>query len=275
VRNLSIAGALALTLAAPLVAQNTRDRSLTASELTRQIESLGGEDVTKSPFGLSPATGSAPKENIFSPSAPGADPSKDKKGPPPKKEKGPTVITALEATFDNRTHEAVFIGKVVVVDPEFNVTCDKLTAFLKHEEKPPANGAPSPSTPAPVNATGKPKPTTPRATPVPNLDEAGAKPAAKKGGGLERAIAEGSVVIMQDKIEPDGTVTKSIGHAKKAVYDAATGDIVLTGRPEVQQGMSTIIATDESTVMTFNRDGQMRAKGPHKTTLVDQKDKGQ
>ena len=112
-RNLSLASAFALALAAPLLAQNTRDRALTDSELTRQIESIGGEDVTKSPFSLSQPIGSSQKENPFSPSPPGADPSSDRKGAPSRKDKGPTEITSLEATFDSKTHQAVFIGKVM------------------------------------------------------------------------------------------------------------------------------------------------------------------
>ena len=248
---------------------------MTASELTRQVESLGGEDVTKSPFGLSPVTGSAAQENPFSPSAPRAEPSDVKKGPPLSKEKGPTEITALEATFDNKTHQAVFIGKVVVKDPEFNVSCDKLTAYLKHEEKREANAPASGGATTTPTAPAKPKPATPRpATSAANSEEGPPKSGARKGGGLERAIAEGSVMITQDKVEADGSVTKSVGRAKKAVYEASTGDIILTGRPQVQQGMSSIVSTDESTVITLNRDGRMTTKGPHKTTLVEQKDKG-
>src|SRR3954468_16709916 len=50
---------------------------------------------------------------------------------PEKKAKGQTEITALEATFDQKTREAVFIDNVVVIDPEFKLTtCDRLTAFL-------------------------------------------------------------------------------------------------------------------------------------------------
>ncbi|MEI8109264.1 MAG: hypothetical protein WCI46_15730, partial [Verrucomicrobiota bacterium] len=55
---------------------------------------------------------------------------------------GPTEIDALEATFDQKANQAIFIGEVVVKDPEFNVKCDKLTALLKGAEK-----AKSPPTP--------------------------------------------------------------------------------------------------------------------------------
>jgi len=43
-----------------------------------------------------------------------------------------TVITAQQqATFDNKTSIAEFNGSVVVKDPQFTLTCDKLRAFLK------------------------------------------------------------------------------------------------------------------------------------------------
>ena len=174
-----------------------------------------------------------------------------------KKEKGPTEINALEATFDQKTNEAVFIGEVVVTDPEFNVKCDKLTAHLKAAEKAkagPGIGGPKPATPAPT------------------------EPKKKGGGGLQRAVAEASaghrVLITQDKPDADGKPQRSVGEADRATYDAVTGDIVLTGMPEIQQGINRVIATAQGTKMTLNRDGHMHAEGPHKTIIVDKGDAG-
>lgn len=162
---------------------------------------------------------------------------------PPKKDKGPTEISALEATFDQKASQAVFIGEVEVKDPEFNVKCDRLTAHLKTAEKA------DPKAPKPV------------------------APAKAKGGGLQRAVAEANagnrVIITQDKKEADGTSQHSAGEADRATYDAVTGDIVLTGSPEIQQGINRVVATAPGTVMILNRDGHMRAKGPHKTIIVD------
>jgi lipopolysaccharide export system protein LptA len=190
--------------------------------------------------------GALPRLDLF---GPGGGPRKQlgyegtplaKESKAPKKAKGQTEITANEASFDQKTREAVFIDKVVVVDPEFNVACDRLTAFMK---KPKETGAPE------------------------DLN------AAPKGGGLERAIAEASpgkqVLITQDKIEADGTITKNIGKSDKANYDALTGDVVLTGSPSVQQGINLCVATDPGTVMTLNRNGRMRVEGPHKTIIKD------
>ena len=180
-----------------------------------------------------------------------------KTGEPLKKAKGQTEITSLEATFDQKGSVAVFLGDVVVKDPEFTVNCDRLTAYLKKTKtaapnQPAAN--PPPASPAPANAG------------VGKSDEA-------KGGGLERAVAEANpgniVIVTQDKIESDGSVSKNIGKGRKVVYDAASGNIVLTGMPNIQQGVNTFVATDDSTVMTLNRNGHVHFEGPTKTILKD------
>jgi lipopolysaccharide export system protein LptA len=182
-------------------------------------------------------------------------PIQKKKPKEEKKPKGQTEITALEATFDQKTREAVFIGNVLVKDPEFTVNCDRLTAVLK-KQQPQEEAAPKSALPA---------------DPPPGVRE---EPAAEpKGGGLDHAIAEAAkgneVIITQDKFEADGTITKNVGKAKKATYDAKTGDIVLTGSPSVQQGINLCIAQSEETVMTLNRNGRMRVEGPHKTVIKD------
>jgi lipopolysaccharide export system protein LptA len=176
-----------------------------------------------------------------------------------KKPKGQTEITSRKATFEQKDMIAVFLEEVIVKDPEFTVNCDRLTAYLKKKkegtgaERPAAN--PPPANPSPANAgVGK------------SVEE-------PKGGGLDRAIAEANpgniVVVTQDKIESDGSVTKNIGKGKKVTYDAATGNIVLTGNPNIQQGINLFVATDESTVMTLNRNGRVTFDGPTKTILKD------
>jgi hypothetical protein len=139
--------------------------------------------------------------------------------------------------------------------------------------KPGAEGG----TPKPDGSS--PKPATPKpATPVPSSPN-GATPAPsekKGGGGLQKAIAEADsgnrVNIVQDKLQADGTTQRSVGIADKAVYDAVTGDITLTGMPTVQQGINRLEATSPRTVIILNRAGKMEAKGPSKTTIVDKGD---
>jgi lipopolysaccharide export system protein LptA len=190
-----------------------------------------------------------------------------KKGEEVKKAKGQTEITSLEATFDQKGMVAVFLREVVVKDPEFTVNCDRLTAYLKKAK----NGAERPAaTPAPENrAPASPPPANPPpANPLP-----GKSADDPKGGGLDHAIAEADpgnvVIITQDKVESDGSITKNIGKGRKVTYDSATGNIVLTGMPNIQQGINLFVATDESTVMTLNRNGHVTFAGPTKTILKD------
>lgn len=175
--------------------------------------------------------------------------------------KPPTEITATkEATYDEKTHVAVFIGEVRVNDPQFKISCDKLTATMRDSTA----RAPAPS-PAP------------KASPATALAKESPQPGAAKpggGGGLKHAIAEGHVVIIQDKPAADGQPPQhSYGRAQRAEYDSDSGDVTLTGWPQVQQGINMQIATEESTVMVMNRDGHtMRTKGPTKTVIQDQPD---
>lgn len=214
--------------APPVFAQKTPAAPGPADELHRPIEAVSGR---------TPSFKGAPLAVAVGGDKPAEEPSAK---PALKKAKGPTEIDALEATFDQKANLAVFIGEVVVKDPEFNVKCDKLTAHLKSAK------------PAAPNGTATKK---------------------SGGGGLQKAIAEANpgsrVVITQDKKDADGTIQHSEGEADRATYDAVTGDIVLTGKPEIQQGINRVIATAPGTKMTLNRDGHMRADGPVKTIIVD------
>lgn len=258
---LLLTAAVAALLGASASAQRPGEKPLSESDLLKQIEAIAPSRAT--------VPGSTPTKNAQASSGTlfdtnNIDLTKSGNGDKgadkgEKKAKGPTEITALEATFDQKANLAVFIGEVVVKDPEFNVICDKLTAHLKHDDKTKPKGA----------AAATPKPATPAATPA-------GKDKDKKSGGLEKAVAESTsdrrVIITQDKTGDDGTVTHSVGKADKATYDAVTGDIVLYGSPDVIQNTNRVQATDPGTVMTLNRDGHMKAVGPHKTTIVDKGD---
>lgn len=185
-----------------------------------------------------------------------------------KRAKGPTEITAHDADFDNRKHVAIFTTNVVVKDPEFNVNCDKLTAYLKH---------------APEGPDGKPV-----AKPADGKTPIGADPAPKSakkekdpnGSGLEKAIAEGNVVIIQDKVDPGtGKTTRYLAEAKRAVYEATTGNVTLTGWPKVTENVGEamskqMVALEEGCVMVLNNASGISARGQHKTRLQDTSDLG-
>jgi lipopolysaccharide export system protein LptA len=229
---------IAAVLAVPAAFAQSQPSPVPRSDLFNSSDPLNG--------GLLPSKGASETPGALPAQAPSDE----------KKEKGPTEITSGEATFDQKAHIAIFMIDVVVKDPEFNVVCDKLTAYLKHED--------------PVKPGVKPAKATPRpATPKP-----GEPPKKTGGGGLERAVAEmnsgGRVEITQDKVDDKGNITHSIGHGTRADYDAITGDIVLTGRPDVKKGTDWVIATDDSTVIKLNRDGHMSTKGPTKTVIISE-----
>ena len=173
-----------------------------------------------------------------------------------KKAEGQTEITADAAEFSNKTHIAIFTGQVIVKNPDFNVTCDKLTAYLKHDEKPAA-------------ATNEKRPVPDAATAKAPADAA----APKSKGGLEKAIAEmqdgGKVVITQDKKEADGSTSHSIGKAERAVYTAVNGEVTLTGWPEITQGINRVVPAEDGVTLILYRDGRYRAIGRTKTLLQD------
>lgn len=222
-----------MAAAAMLAIDCARAQSPTpASELLNKSEPLGAIDGDSSgSFLRQVKTDAAPK--------PGSE---------KREQKSPTeIIATQEASFDEKAHKAIFIGDVHVTDPQFNLVCDKLTAYLKK------------------SATGG----AAKEKAAPNADD---KPATgpDDGGGLERAIAEGHVVITQDKPSSDGgEPTHYIGKGARADYDAKTGDVTLTGWPQVQSGINNQVATEQSTVMILNRDGRMKTIGPSKTVIQE------
>ena len=173
----------------------------------------------------------------------------------PKKAAGPTEITSLESTYDNGTHIAIFTGGVTLKDPEFNVICDKLTATLRH----------GPAVPSKKGSSRE-----------GGLAKAPAKAnSPEQKGGLQKALAESDegqvVTITQDKVNSDGTIKHSVGHSRKAFYDAETGDVSLTGgKPDMKQDKDLMVALEERTVLILNRDGRTRSVGPSKTYIIQQ-----
>ncbi len=232
----SFACAIALTLSIAIAASQVP--RITEGDLLKDLDTLNLDPSNKQPSGLDALAS--------------------------KKDKAPsqTEITADNAEFNNKTHIAIFNGDVVVKNPEFNVKCDKLTAYLKHDAKPELAPGEKP----------KPAAATPAASPSTSGADGTAKPKGKSGG-LEKAVCEmkegGKVVITQDKKEADGTSTHSIGKGDKAVYDAVSGDVTLTGWPEVKQGINSGIAVEEGAVIIMTRDGKMRTTGRVKFLIQD------
>ncbi|MEI6715124.1 MAG: LptA/OstA family protein [Verrucomicrobiota bacterium] len=172
-------------------------------------------------------------------------------------EDGVTEITAKDRlVFDQKGNQAVFVGDVVVLDSRFSLNCDKLTAVMKRSMKDVAKDV--------VKEESAEKGGGEKA----GGEKAGA---AKGGGGIEKAIAEGHVVIAQEKRNDKGELERSVGRGQKVIYDADTGDITLSGWPQVEQKMNTIVALEEGTVIVLNRKGTMDVQGHSKTVLRNTK----
>jgi lipopolysaccharide export system protein LptA len=221
------------------------------ADLLKRLDAING-----TPAGTTAAAAASP--------ARGTKDSTAKKPNDDQQQKAPTEITATkEATYDEKTRKAVFIGDVVVKDPQMTINCDKLTAFLRKEA---ADGAPAGS-PSPSPA---PKPSPAGANANGNGNGSGGRT-----GALETAVAEGTrenpVVIIQDKPAVDGGEPEhNVGKAERAEFDSRTGDVKLYGWPQVQQGINLHIATSAETVMTMNRDNHtMHTNGPSKTVIQE------
>ena len=89
----------------------------------------------------------------------------------------------------------------------------------------------------------------------------------KQRSGIERAVADGNVIIVQQTSNP--AEKGAIGRSRQAVYVPATGLVTLSGWPEVQQGINRHIATTPTTRMMMHRDGRATTEGASKTVITD------
>jgi len=169
--------------------------------------------------------------------------------------KEPTIITAsTEASFDGKLKMAIFIGDVRIKDPQFTLTATKMTVYFKKD----AEGDKS-KTPGGAKPSATPKP-----SPSPAVSSA------PGSGGLERVVAEGNVIVESDRPDSNGgPPVHYVGKAAKLDYNAINGEAILYGWPQVQQGINTIVATEESTVIHLFRDGKMKIDGAHKVNIND------
>jgi lipopolysaccharide export system protein LptA len=210
----------------------------------------------------------ATEKSVLGTRDPAGKPSFEKstKGPkssatPSQKLESATEITAQKRlVYDPKESKAIFTGDVVVVDPRFNLNCEILTAFIKKTEQ---------KSRSPLSAVGAEK--EPQKTEAPGTAETtGSVPAAQKNsGGLERAIAEVDVVIVQERLNDQGEVERSVGRAQRAVYESTTDTITLYGWPRVDQEhkRNSIVATSAETVMTMTKKGDVDIQGPMKAVF--------
>jgi lipopolysaccharide export system protein LptA len=172
-----------------------------------------------------------------------------------------TEILATDgATFASKDRIAVFTGNVKVTDPRFQLACDKLTVFLNKGAATDTIGAPA-ATPAPATPPPVAKGGTPAAAPTPG-----------SSGGIDHAVAEGHVIIVQERAATDGGAPKrSVGRGDWAYFDNKSGDMVLKGTPSVEQNENTHSATSPDTVMTLRKDNSLTTVGPSRTIIMQRK----
>jgi len=144
-----------------------------------------------------------------------------------------TISSKKGAYLDSKAYMATFTGSVSVVDARFSLTCDKLTAFFVR----------------------------------PSVESAGEVKGESGRSGLDKAEAEGDVIIIQDKVGEKGEVERSLARAQEAVYDSQTGNITLSGWPQVEQKQNVTMAAEESTVIVLNRKGKLEVLGHSKSIL--------
>ena len=187
-----------------------------------------------------------------------------------KEPRGVTEITSREAMLDNRKHLATFNGDVVVKDPQYNLTCDKLTVYLKAKKNEKNEKDGKPAQPAPIGADPEPaaKPGDPVAKPGEKQKDDG------DGGGIERAVAEGNVEIIQEKVDANGKKQRYFGKARRAVFDNDKKTCILYGWPRIAQstgeGMGKeTFALQENTVITLDQAGTINVDGLSRTRLTD------
>lgn len=169
--------------------------------------------------------------------------------------KGTEISSQGGLNYDPKESKAVFSGAVQVAHPMFDLSCEMLTAYLNRSKlgKDSANAA---------QAEG--------ATKEGSADKSSAGLIGAPSG-LEKAVAEGRVVILQEKKNEKGQIEKNVGRAEKVVYEASTGNITLMGWPRVEQNLNTITSEEESTVMVMNKSGKVEVQGKSKTVLRDSK----
>lgn len=89
----------------------------------------------------------------------------------------------------------------------------------------------------------------------------------KERSGIDRAVAEGNVVIVQ---QTENTAEKAaIGRSRKAVYVPSSGTATLSEWPEVQQGINRHVATTAGTIMILQKDGRFTTEGASRTLITD------
>lgn len=137
-----------------------------------------------------------------------------------------TRITANFAKFDANTSVVTFEENVELKHQDFNLSCQVLVAELK----PGREGL---------------------------QQDPGLAKAQAAAGAIRRATATGYVIIQ--KISPDGKI--QVAKSRQAVYDAETGDVILSDYPQLQSGKNLISGEEQTTKIYLRKNGEYQVKG--------------
>lgn len=204
---------------------------------------------------LVPAQQPAPAAAAPAPAVPGAAAAPAAPAPAPKEKKDtlPIKITSTGgAEVVPEKNLIVWLENVRFEHPEQKIlmTCDRLEVY----QEPPPPPKPKPALEEEAGKKGSaPGPAAPEPAPEPEI---------------KSAIAYGHVYL--EKLSPRGE--KRVGRGKKAVFDAKTRDVQLTGLPSLDVDQHMFKALRENCVVVIKEDGNHRLIGPFDTLLTERKD---
>lgn len=189
----------------------------------------------------------------------------------PSKATAPPEHTTIDcqgaAFFDSKQGMGVFTDDVVVVHPQFHITCDVLEVYMKKEKMEAdkkAGAADGVLAPPPGKTASQLLAEDASSTPATAPDPA------QEDSGIETAIAKGRKVVINKKSD---TGELQVGICRHATYVGATGDIVMRDYPQVQRGLRTVRGTAPSTILTLKQNGELVTSGPTAVDIVQEPEK--
>ena len=177
---------------------------------------------------------------------------------PPKVDAGPddTVVQCDGGLFfDGDLGVLVYLKNIRLTNPEFDLNCrDQLKIFLEPEASQPDKPAATEEKPAATEDT-------PAATEDKSANAGNDQPAAADqlfGGGrfgdVRQIVATGAVRVTRK--DPQGKPVTAT--AETAIYDAASGDVILRdGFPSLVQGRNALVAKEPGLYIRFYKNGNV------------------
>ena len=149
-----------------------------------------------------------------------------------------TIITGEQFVFNPLKNIAIYEGDVVVIDPQMDLLCDKLTILFASKKKD-SNPAPPPEREKKSVGSGS-----------VNKKDQKLAPMVGIGGNIESIVAVGDVEIINKKDK-----TRAVGG--HAVYTAKTEVLVLTNNPKLFTKQGVLLGK----IIEYNRKtGELMAK---------------